>query len=285
MKEKRKVLTLWNNVFGEKSRVETIKDNIDEVLSKSTQDNEQVELQSEIDEWLSLPDNEQDEWAGLLTTQEAASYLEISENALNLRRYQGRLPEFIKKGNWIAYKKSDLDEWLLEHRNPEYLTIPQAMKILKVNRAYLDARRYDKVPSDKGPAWVKLKSSGIRYLKYDVEAYKKKMSTPKKIVPKMSIPKKIKPGVIKWSRQADHDDHKALAEYVRMCGLTQSELSKLTTTFTTPNAFDSPSAPVSPMGKAVPNQWHDPYTEISKKLDQILVKLDALSEKGKKNAK
>ena len=49
----------------------------------------------------------------LLTTKQAAEYLNLSEKTLSMWRCKGTGPTFIKRGR-IFYLKPDLDAWLQE---------------------------------------------------------------------------------------------------------------------------------------------------------------------------
>ncbi|WP_421736585.1 helix-turn-helix transcriptional regulator [Caulobacter sp.] len=49
---------------------------------------------------------------GLLTVEEAAYRLRLSESSLNKWRVSGNGPAFIKLGRRIFYRTSDLDAWL-----------------------------------------------------------------------------------------------------------------------------------------------------------------------------
>jgi excisionase family DNA binding protein len=50
----------------------------------------------------------------LLTTSEAAEYLNLSKISLEKRRCQGQSPKFIRLGRSVRYRLQDLDAWLEE---------------------------------------------------------------------------------------------------------------------------------------------------------------------------
>jgi len=49
---------------------------------------------------------------GYLTTFQAASYLGVSHQYLEIGRCKGDGPPFIKLSRLVRYKKSDLDQWM-----------------------------------------------------------------------------------------------------------------------------------------------------------------------------
>jgi excisionase family DNA binding protein len=51
----------------------------------------------------------------LLTTEQAAEYLQLSPKQLVQWRYFGRGPRFLKAGRAVRYRLSDLDAWLDAH--------------------------------------------------------------------------------------------------------------------------------------------------------------------------
>ena len=51
-----------------------------------------------------------------LTTVEAASYLGLSRQYLEILRHRGDGPEYIKLGRAVRYKRTDLDDWMADHR-------------------------------------------------------------------------------------------------------------------------------------------------------------------------
>jgi excisionase family DNA binding protein len=50
--------------------------------------------------------------AALLSTKEAARLLGVHPNTLSKWRIRGTGPRFIKAGNMIRYRKSDIEAWL-----------------------------------------------------------------------------------------------------------------------------------------------------------------------------
>jgi len=50
--------------------------------------------------------------AGLLCTKEAARLLGLHHNTLCKWRIRGVGPRFIKAGNTVRYRRSDIEEWL-----------------------------------------------------------------------------------------------------------------------------------------------------------------------------
>ena len=50
----------------------------------------------------------------LLTTPQAAEYLELSEETLEKRRVYGQPPKFVRLGRSVRYRMSDLDQWAAE---------------------------------------------------------------------------------------------------------------------------------------------------------------------------
>lgn len=55
----------------------------------------------------------------LLTTIEAARYLTLKKNTLEIWRVQGKGPRFLKFGRSVRYRKSDCNSWITgrERRN------------------------------------------------------------------------------------------------------------------------------------------------------------------------
>jgi len=51
-----------------------------------------------------------------LTTSQAAKYLQVSTQWLEIGRVKGYGPPFIKLSRLVRYKKSDLDQWMGAHR-------------------------------------------------------------------------------------------------------------------------------------------------------------------------
>jgi len=51
-----------------------------------------------------------------LNTQQAAKYLQVSTQWLEIGRVKGYGPPFIKLSRLVRYKKSDLDQWMGSHR-------------------------------------------------------------------------------------------------------------------------------------------------------------------------
>ena len=51
-----------------------------------------------------------------LNTQQAAKYLQVSTQWLEIGRVKGYGPPFIKLSRLVRYKKSDLDQWMGAHR-------------------------------------------------------------------------------------------------------------------------------------------------------------------------
>lgn len=52
----------------------------------------------------------------LLTTTEAASYLRLSPRTLDNWRSRKTGPAYVKLGDRVLYRKSDLDSWLEQQR-------------------------------------------------------------------------------------------------------------------------------------------------------------------------
>jgi len=48
----------------------------------------------------------------LFRSPQAAKYLTLSKQTLDLWRCQGRGPQFLKVGRAVCYRRSDLDAWL-----------------------------------------------------------------------------------------------------------------------------------------------------------------------------
>jgi excisionase family DNA binding protein len=52
-----------------------------------------------------------------MNTIEAARYLGVSKQFLEIARHRGGGPKFLKiSSRMVRYKKSDLDEWMCSHR-------------------------------------------------------------------------------------------------------------------------------------------------------------------------
>lgn len=51
----------------------------------------------------------------LLTTDQAADYLQLSERQLVQWRYLGRGPRYVKMVRAVRYRRGDLDAWLDAH--------------------------------------------------------------------------------------------------------------------------------------------------------------------------
>jgi excisionase family DNA binding protein len=50
------------------------------------------------------------------TTKDAAQYLGVSHQYLELARHRGEGPPYYKLSRAIRYKRSDLDEWMNRHQ-------------------------------------------------------------------------------------------------------------------------------------------------------------------------
>lgn len=48
----------------------------------------------------------------IMTTEEAAEYLRMSRQWLEIARYKGDGPPFIKLPRMVRYRKRDLDKWI-----------------------------------------------------------------------------------------------------------------------------------------------------------------------------
>ena len=48
----------------------------------------------------------------IMTTGEAAEYLRVSRQTLEINRHKGRGPIFVRVGRLIRYRKSDIDAYL-----------------------------------------------------------------------------------------------------------------------------------------------------------------------------
>jgi excisionase family DNA binding protein len=59
-----------------------------------------------------------------LTTREAAEYLGLAANTLEIWRLKGRGPRFLKLGRPVRYAKSDLDEWVSQCRHRSTSSYP-----------------------------------------------------------------------------------------------------------------------------------------------------------------
>lgn len=53
----------------------------------------------------------------LLTTKQAATYLNVSVNTLNRWRWAGRGPTFAKMGDVVRYSQSDLDAYVAANKH------------------------------------------------------------------------------------------------------------------------------------------------------------------------
>jgi excisionase family DNA binding protein len=52
----------------------------------------------------------------LLTTQEAADFLRLKKNTLEVWRVQGRGPEFLKLGSRVLYDRAELERFAATNR-------------------------------------------------------------------------------------------------------------------------------------------------------------------------
>ena len=52
-------------------------------------------------------------YPGYLSTEQAAAYLNMSRQWLEIGRHKGYGPPYIKLGRAVRYKRSALDEWML----------------------------------------------------------------------------------------------------------------------------------------------------------------------------
>jgi len=59
-----------------------------------------------------------------MTTEEAANYIGLSKKTLCMWRVQGKPIKFIKLGNRVFYRKSDLDEFI--EQNSGFVSTAQA---------------------------------------------------------------------------------------------------------------------------------------------------------------
>lgn len=50
------------------------------------------------------------------TTKQAADYLGMSTQFLEIARHKGNGPPYIKLRRAVRYKRSELDEWMLSHQ-------------------------------------------------------------------------------------------------------------------------------------------------------------------------
>jgi excisionase family DNA binding protein len=50
----------------------------------------------------------------VMTTEQAAEYLQCSRQRLDQWRHQGNGPPFVKMARLVRYRRSDLDKWLGE---------------------------------------------------------------------------------------------------------------------------------------------------------------------------
>ena len=65
----------------------------------------------------------------LFRSPQAAEYLTLSKQTLDLWRCQGRGPQFLKVGRAVCYRRSDLDQWLngqVRHSTQEESSIKTA---------------------------------------------------------------------------------------------------------------------------------------------------------------
>ncbi len=51
----------------------------------------------------------------VMTTEQAADYLSMSKQRLEIWRHEGKGPCFIKLSRMVRYRREDMDEWLAEH--------------------------------------------------------------------------------------------------------------------------------------------------------------------------
>lgn len=49
---------------------------------------------------------------GILTTEEVAASLEVTEHTLAMWRSEGKGPKFVRLGRGIFYRRSDVQEWI-----------------------------------------------------------------------------------------------------------------------------------------------------------------------------
>lgn len=49
---------------------------------------------------------------GILTTEEVAGSLEVTEHTLAMWRSEGKGPKFVRLGRGIFYRRSDVQEWI-----------------------------------------------------------------------------------------------------------------------------------------------------------------------------
>lgn len=49
---------------------------------------------------------------GILTTEEVASSLEVTEHTLAMWRSEGKGPKFVRLGRGIFYRRADVQEWI-----------------------------------------------------------------------------------------------------------------------------------------------------------------------------
>jgi excisionase family DNA binding protein len=66
--------------------------------------------------------------AEVLTTLEAANYLGVSKQLLELLRLKGGGPRYAKLSRLVRYRRSALDEWLIEHERVSTSTGPHSRK-------------------------------------------------------------------------------------------------------------------------------------------------------------
>ncbi len=52
----------------------------------------------------------------LLSPEEAARFLNLSPSTLAKMRLSGKSPTYIKMGRRVAYRRSDLEDWIAAHR-------------------------------------------------------------------------------------------------------------------------------------------------------------------------
>jgi len=52
----------------------------------------------------------------IMTTNEAAEYLRVSHQTLEIARHKGRGPQYSKMGRMVRYTKIDLDKWVDDHK-------------------------------------------------------------------------------------------------------------------------------------------------------------------------
>ena len=51
----------------------------------------------------------------VMTTEQAADYLQMSRQRLEIWRHHGKGPRFVKLARMVRYRRNDLDFWLEQH--------------------------------------------------------------------------------------------------------------------------------------------------------------------------